>query len=55
LITATGGEIFASVGKRLGVTERYVREVWYSKESKLFRDDLALHEKIIRERFRQNA
>jgi hypothetical protein len=42
-----GGELFAIVGRQFGVTERYVREIWYSKESEFWRKCFALYEKTI--------
>jgi hypothetical protein len=50
-----GGEIFAIVAKRVGATERFVREVWYSKESKRLRSMLELLEKTINDWSRQNG
>jgi hypothetical protein len=41
-----GGEVFAVVAKQLGLTERYVRDTWYAKESKPMRALLRTAEKI---------
>jgi hypothetical protein len=49
------GEIFAIVGKRVGVSERFVREVWYSKEGRRLRGMLELLEKTINDCCRQNG
>jgi hypothetical protein len=39
-------EIFAIVGKQLGVKTRYVRDIWYDKESKALRALFRTAEKI---------
>jgi hypothetical protein len=41
-----GDEIFDKVGRQLGETARYVRDIWYDKESKLMRAYLRKAERI---------